>query len=467
MLGAKLILVAVLSQLHGTEPDKDLAKLVARLGAGRYADREAASETLERIGRGALEALRAARAARDPEVRTRARSLVQKIESALLAQPTQVRLDFENTPLPEIASGLSLQTGFKIALYPPNLPSWRQQRLNLREPGPVDFWTAIDRLCDLAGLQYNPNMHGYVGPSEHIFTLTEGASRVVTPVSDHGPFRVGLLSVDYQRHLGYAPSGPGAVVPPPPRPVALEPAPRDLSSPARLNPVTSVQFSAQLLLAAEPRLSFSQVQTVQLIEAVDDLGNSLLPDGENETVHRRYPGYFGEATGPVVQLQAQLRRPEAAGGRIKKLRGVIPLTVSSRRADPLVVPLTNSVGKTFENQEHRVTVHELRPAPNDHNLVVQLSIRACDSDAPADRPDTDRFSEGLRRADTQRRQIEIIDTLGRLIPWFQSGIEAEHSRFTLTLTNLPQTSQPKELRYYALTRASVKIPFEFADIPMP
>jgi hypothetical protein len=57
--------------------------------------------------------------------------------------------------------------------------------------------------------------------------------------------------------------------------------------------------------------------------------------------------------------------------------------------------------------------------------------------------------------------------LGQLIPWFQSPIEAENSRFTLTLTNLPQTSQPKELRYYALTRAAVKIPFEFADIPMP
>jgi hypothetical protein len=35
------------------------------------------------------------------------------------------------------------------------------------------------------------------------------------------------------------------------------------------------------------------------------------------------------------------------------------------------------------------------------------------------------------------------------------------------VTNQTQPLHLKELRYYTLTRAPVKIPFEFTDIPMP
>jgi hypothetical protein len=467
MLGATLVLLLVAAQTPGKEPFEDVAALVAQLGAARYADREAAAESLERIGRRALEALRGARDSRDPEVRTRAWSLAQKIESALLAQPTRLRLDFQNTPLPDVTHALSVQTGFKIALYPSNLPRWREQRVDLREPGLVDFWKAIDLFCDLAGLQYNANMHGHVGQSEPIFTLTDGASRVVMPVSDHGPFRVSLLSLDYQRHLGYGPSGRMAVAPPVPRPAILEPAPDKAAAPPRPNPMTSVQFSAQLLLAAEPRLTFSHVRPLELAEAIDDGGNSLVPTGDDETIYSRSSGYIGVTTGPVIQLHVPLRRPEVAGERIKKLRGFVPLTISARRPNPLVVPLHSAVGKTFENQEHRLTVHGMRQSPNNHNPMLELSIRANDTDSTADRAEPDGFSDGLQRADPQHLQIEVVDTRGQLIPSFQSGAEAETGRFTLTLTMLPQTSQPKELHYYTLTRASVKVPFEFTDIPMP
>jgi hypothetical protein len=467
MLGATLILFAGLGQVQAGESSQDSAALVAQLGAPRYADREAAAQALERIGRPALAALRSARDARDLEVRTRAAGIAQKIESLLLTQATRVQLDFDRVPLPEVAKALSLQAGFKIALYPTNLPRWRQQRVNWRASGPMDFWKAVDQLCDLAGLQYNPSMQSYVGQSEPSFSLTEGTTRVLTPVSDHGPFRVSLLSVDYQRHVGYAPSGPAAIVPPPPRPAVLQPDRRDQPLQQRLNPVTSVQFSAQLLVAAEPRLALSNVRQPQLVEAVDDLGNSLVPVAAADPFISRHSGYFGMMTGPVVQLQAPLQRPEPAGERIKKLRGLIALNVSSRRPDPLVVPLNSAAGKSFENQDHRLTVHDIHPSPNSHHMLVELSIKGADPDQSADRGESDAFSDGLQRADPQHLQIEVIDARGQLITWFQSREDAETGHFTLSLSNLPQTSQPKELRYYTLTRAAVTVPFEFTDIPMP
>jgi hypothetical protein len=144
------------------------------------------------------------------------------------------------------------------------------------------------------------------------------------------------------------------------------------------------------------------------------------------------------------------------------------VTVASRGPDPLVVPLTDSAGKTFENADIRLTVHGITVAPNAHNnTVVELSVKSGDRDPASDDGDAAGFIQVLQQPGPQRLQIEVIDTRGQLIPWFQSAVEPETSQITLMLTNLPHSGPPKELRYYTLTRANVTIPFEFTDIPMP
>jgi len=465
MLGANLVLVVLLGQAPVTGPNRDPAALVAQLGAARYADRQAAAEALEQIGRPALTALRTARESRDLEVRTRARSLAQKIMGALLTQPTRIRLDFENTPLTEVTKALSLQTGFKMALYPQTLPKWRYQRVTLHGSQPVDFWKGIDQLCDAAGLQYNPSMHGY---GEPVFTLTDGSLRALTPTSDHGPFRVSLVGVHYERNLNYIHSGGIGNLPPPgPRPAAPEPAPRDALARPRLQPSTNVQFIAQLVVVAEPRLTLTyQQDSLQLIEAIDDRGNSLMPAGKARPALRT-AAYFGMMSGSVVHLPAELHRPSGAGESIKKLRGIIPLAVSSRRPDPLVVPLTNAAGKTFENPDLQLTVHEIRPMPNTRNMLLELTVRPTDRDVLSSHGEVESSANFFQRPSPPPLQIEVTDSRGQSVQWFQSGADAESSRVTLTLINLPQTTELKELRYYTLTRSSTNVPFSFTDIPMP
>jgi hypothetical protein len=237
----------------------------------------------------------------------------------------------------------------------------------------------------------------------------------------------------------------------------------------RFNYVTNVQFAAQLVVAAEPRLTLSQggAPQVQVLEATDDRGNSLIAGADGPTVSNRVAGYFGMMNGPVLHLQLQLHRPASAGDTIKKLRGVIPLSVSSRRPDPIVVPLAGAAGKTFQNSELQLTVHDIRTMPNTPNTLIELSLKANDRHAPAEVAEVERFTAGLQRFDPHHLQIEVIDARGQSIPWFQSVVDAETARVTLTVTNLPQAGQPKELRYYGLTRAAVNIPFEFTDIPMP
>ena len=84
----------------------------------------------------------------------------------------------------------------------------------------------------------------------------------------------------------------------------------------------------------------------------------------------------------------------------------------------------------------------------------------------ADPTEADAFN-AVYRPDTQRLQLEIFDSHGRAISWFPSVVNSETSRVTLTLNNPGGPAALKELRYYTLTRATINIPFEFKDIPMP
>ncbi len=468
MSSAALLLLLGLGQLPGSPSSAlpDPAALVLELGAPRFAERQAASEALERLGASSLPSLRLALDSRDMEVKTRARSLLLKIETALLTQPTSVRMKFDGQALSEVVESLSQQTGFKIALYPQNLPRWRNQRVTLRSPQLLTFWKAVDELCDAASLQYNPNMQGFAGHQDQVFALTEGVIRTVTPVFDEGPFRVRLLGLDYHRNVSYMPGGGDlAQVPQPPRPAARGGPPRVPGAAGRPNPITNEQFTAQLLVTAEPRLSLAPRGEIRLIDAADDRGNSLVPTGRRGQ-SLNYTGYFGAPHGPVMESHAQLKRPIDPGETIKKLRGTIPVTVSARRANPLLVPLEKSIGKTFQNADVQLTVHSIRTMPDARHTILELSIRPNRAD-PLAGGDQEGYSSIFQRAQNQQLQLDVLDSRDQLMSWFQTSPDNENPHITITLTSPIQTAPPKLLRYYSVTRNDVDIPFEFAGMPMP
>ena len=281
MLAVKLFLaVQLLSQTASTS---DPTNLVDQLGSARYADREAAAKALEQLGREAVPALQLGRGSRDLEVRSRAESILRRIEGSLLTQPTMVRLDFSDAPLPEVVSALAQRTGMRIALFPENLPRWKTMRVNLREPEAMPFWKAIDRLCQATSLHGDLELHGLTARNEPTLALGDRNVRPLLPTSDHGPFRVSLVGLDYQRHVGFA-----VVASRPPRNPAGPPVGEQADlGPPRPRPVTSVQCTLQLQVTAEPRLGLSQSGPLQIKEAVDDRGNSLVAAGQVAAPGRR------------------------------------------------------------------------------------------------------------------------------------------------------------------------------------
>lgn len=449
---ASLVLLMVLGQspTSSVEP----SDLVARLGASRYAERQAATEALERLGRQALPALRSARGERDPEVRSRVAALLTRIEGALLTQPSTVQLEFNDAPLHEVLKSFSDQSGIKLMLQNENSEPLRTRRVTIHESEPLPFWKALDRLCDAARLQYNNIPNGVPGGREPTFLLFDGQNRPSAPTFDTGPFRVSVLGLHYQRDISFqhrivtrqrVPAGRGVA----------EPA----STPGGFTTQTNEQCYAQLQVVGEPRLTLAMSGALKITEAIDDKGQSLLPPDSNNRTVQRSAGYFGFANS-FIQGQALLARPIAPGSTIRVLRGVIPVSVSTRKPSPLSVPLRESKGKTLQNDDASVVIHDVRQLPNTRQTSIDVTIRPLKDASPVPANEV-----MYNRPDTHQQQVEVVDSQGRVVPWYPSMIDGESGRMTITLTSPEQVAT--ELRYYSLARATTDVKFEFNDLPLP
>lgn len=481
MIGLKVLLLAATGFWGGEEP----GDLVRKLGAPRFSEREAAAQALKELGRDALPSLRSARDAQDPEVRARAAGLVDQIETALMVQPTLVRLDFHDAPIADVVKNLGEQAHVALTLVPENGPAWANRRVTLEESAPVPFWKAIDGLCQAAQLQVMPGvqMLGMGQPGRLPVVSLMASPYPPGPSFVHGPFRVGLTKIVQHRERNFATGfqgGMGGVmafngnivrpgqIPQPPN------APREVRG--NVPGVSSELFNLELLLTAEPRMTIAQEldRTWKLTEAVDEKGQSLLPpSGPNAIQH--YAGYNGfNPTGqPAIQLTVPLSLPPSPGQTIKRLRGTIPVMVLSRKDDPLVIPLDQR-GKTFQNSQIRIQIQDVRKEPNGHTSIeLTAKLTPDDSFPPQFRQAAGLGAELMafrNNVGNSQNPIEIVDAQGRAYPqWFPYSPQPgpDGTRMSLKLMPAEGIGEPVEIRFYEMARASSEIPFELDDIPMP
>ncbi|HEX8202895.1 MAG TPA: hypothetical protein VF590_20635 [Isosphaeraceae bacterium] len=438
MIVAHLAMIAVL----GLAPEGDPAALVDRLGSPRFAEREAAAASLERLGRRALPSLHAALEAKDPEVKTRAEVLAVKIERDLMVRPTTLTLDFRDRPLEEVVQALTDRSGIVVALQPDNPVFWQNRRITLRQPEAVSFWTAIDRLCQAAGLSYSPT--SAPGPGGRRLVLQAGTGNgPFGPTAESGPFRITLLQFEHQRTLGFA--APEAT------------------------PTVNVQFSASLLVVAEPRLIISQNGPVKLLEAVDDRGQSLLQPSSPGPAIQRFSGYSGynySSNPSSLQLQVPLKLPEAPGRSVRVLRGSIPLAVSAPRPNPLLIPLAGAAGKTFRSGDSALTVHEVKDDPMAQRMTLDLTVRTEPRPGEGIPGVSDGF--GGRSSELVQNRLEVLDARGKPLQAIAARNHSAGGETRLTLMLLQTLGgAPTQIRYFDLARATTEATFRFTGVPIP
>src|SRR5262245_33107942 len=101
-LGSAALLAGPGDAPPSASPER-IQSLIDRLGSAQFREREAACRELDALGEAALDALRKAASAGDPETRRRAAELVERIDTRLTAarllSPTIVQLDYKDTPL--------------------------------------------------------------------------------------------------------------------------------------------------------------------------------------------------------------------------------------------------------------------------------------------------------------------------------------------------------------------------------
>ena len=502
MYVASLIVLVVLGQTP--EPARDAAALVEKLGSASYAEREAA-KSLESLGAKALPALRPALKSRDPEIRMRARALINKIEGNLLTQESLVRLDFKDATLEEIVQSLSKQAGFQVGLGPAGAfagaprrtgTSFGTGRITLTEPQPVPFWKAIDRLCEAGRLtlQYRITTlpgQGVPQPGLVLLSLPEPLHQ---PGYNHGPFRCNVVSLSYTSHVtfnaanrmraqirlgvrGAAGVANQKAARPPADQLPATPGPGGAEN-VNVGGAASrmVQFLVQLQIVPEPRMTLAPAAKIQLVEAVDELGHSLLPaEGDDERALGPM-STAGFAIGASANLTIRLHRPEAPGKLIKTLRGTVEVAVAAPRSNPLVIPLEGAAGKTFQNDDRRVVVNSIDTDPMRRQEVIELTIEDVDELYPAEpasgqvigaRAGIMRPGFGPRPAGDTSGWPIVVRTSSGQNAFYQTTIDRESGRVTLRVTQMPQPGEAKEIRISSIIRATAKIPFEFHDLPMP
>jgi hypothetical protein len=315
-----------------------IAKLIEQLGADSFADREAASKALDKIGTPALEAVRKATKSGDAEVRKRATELAAKIgrraaSEAALA-PKMVHLAFKDTPLKEAVKGFAEKSGYDIVLFDPQ-EKLKGKRVTL-DTGKATFWAAMEKFCAAAGVVEGDVNQAGAMPNLRPRPLpaAPGGAPAIVPVPGKGKVdpnidgeaaaakraaeRLAFLVAAMQKEAppppaavppkpvgpklllngGVAGITPTAMAPVPPGQITLVPGeekvPADTSSSVRVRRADPKRFATNagekeigliLELSAEPRLVLQQVQSLQVDVAEDDNGQKLArarPEGGSD-----------------------------------------------------------------------------------------------------------------------------------------------------------------------------------------
>lgn len=414
--------------------------LIERLGSLDRVVREEAARTLEELGTDALPALRAARdKVADAEARRGLADLIARVETRLLDRPTLVALDFEDRPLGEAIEALSARSGFSLALDDPALAG---RRVTAHAADPLPFWDALDRLGRAGHVRHDPSPRRTIDgkePQAATIRLVDGDPPAFTAYS--GPVRVQLFATHWHRDITF-----GSIA-------------RPRAESYRTTVTADVQGFAEpgrfLDPAGPPRL-----------EVVDDQGKALTPPlGGGDWPNAAERSWLTPGRLSLLQWHVPLGLPDRPGRMPLKLRGVLPVVISVRRPDPLVIPLADAVGKTFRLDGSVVRVE--RSSINNPRIATLILVLSDDA-AEADRgrvssgPQTDHLSELVRN------RLEFEDAQGRPLGWLLIGRPLPSTSGELRAqVRLSDPAPAARLRVYRLNRLAVEIPFAVDQVPAP
>lgn len=415
---------------------------VERLASPDPAARAEAIDALEEAGMGSLPALRKAAAEGSGGADRTPDDLIRRIGARRLLRGTRVSLDGDDRSVADSIAALSRSSGFAIA--PPRSADsrWRDRRVTVREPGPLGFFEALDRLGARAGFRLEASAFFAPPPTSGVRVGLAESDAPPAPSAYAGPYRLVLLGLNRHRRA--------AQVKPPAESKVVE------------------TFAARMELVAEPGILIQSNGPVRLQEVADDRGRDLRPLAMPDAVTNPYSTSWNLDRISSFTTAIPLKLPEERGRSIAKLRGYVPIVAVARLDELFSAPFAGIAGKTLSGGG--VTMKVVGAGPG---MAMDVTIRG---EPP---PEPIGFAAGPRQTTQATLKIayNLVDHLriedgeGRpfqvhanpTAPPAADGMLTYHVQYFQNGTN----DAPARVRYFGVAAVATEIPFDFRDLPIP
>lgn len=403
------------------------AELVRLLGSADRVEREEAARTLEELGAAALPELRDAGKSGAEDVRSKASSLIRSIQGRLLDQPSMVAVDFDGQPLEPAIRTLADRSRHAIRLKAGDAALPRRP-IVARTSASVSFWEAIDMVGRAGHVRLDPTANAQELAGGPVLRVTDGdpPARVLY----RGAFRVDLVGLHRRRD-------------------------RDLGRQPGSEPATRDVLYCDLQAFAEPG-RFLDLDGRPRIEAEDDRGRALPPPPAGAEGPEHNPSFWSYPDAfAIEQWRLAIGPPDRQAARLRRLKGTLPVLVSARMPDPLVIALDDPPGRSYHHAGMTVRFQD-RTSSAEH---TQLEVTLARDSGPAESRDD-------RAWGARRHRLVFEDRDGHRLSWvphYDLAQPGKETRIGMT------TSKGRAVRmlFYDLAWKVTEIPFEFTDIPLP
>lgn len=393
-----------------------VSELLHQLSSDNWGIRQSAQQKLVELGDAALPALQSAlKKNLDLEAHSRVESAIDQINANRATGPSIITLDYDATDARTVLKDLSrqAQTEIKIHSFGMRAPAAPLITIHVHEQ---PFWIAFKKLCDASGLR--PMLNG----SDGMELANAGPDILGGMVDCTGPFMVVARQISDSAELS-------------------------LERPEQVRR----NLAVELTIFAEPKLvmvGHSNMPTID--EAVDDLGNSLI-DG------RQFYNSFNVQNNSVWSVRINLNRQDSKATKIAKLRGSITAAIETKSETWTIPDILHAHDLSRDFGNCTFSIDSLAQTQNSYMLRVS-GVRVSAS------PENSSLGLG---------EINILDDKGHTLTRHGFGGGGGPDRMNYTFQFDPDdpsnpTGAPAKLVWQVPVQTkSVRIPFNFVDLPIP
>ena len=408
-------------------PDVRVARLVGTLGAAQSTDRETATLELQDLGRRGRPQLEQALVDADPEVRLRARSLLDECLADDLWSASVVCPPDDPRPASAVLAWIAGQSGNRLLAGDP-YGTFQDVPIRVAR-GPVTFWHAVDDLCRASGnhlrTQYDSRGGGQIvcgGPPGEF------------PSAHSGPLRAQITTA---------------------RRMFIEEF--DYSHTSRPGSEVTHTFQLHLHLTWEQRLRLLGYTTQpEVVEARTDTGQLLatLPPMQGN-----WNAVTPEARHIITTLR--LTPPATDARRLEVLSLRWPLLAVGDSAALVATDLV--AGRSYAQDDLEVTIESLERLPSGRYEVVLIVSR-------------DRAPPEPAEVVFQENDVDLFDASGRVLrlqsqthQFVRRGLEIRLQCGSLSGgSDASAVDRPAVLRLiYPRLRSRRSLELVFRDVPLP